>query len=69
MTLPGRLLVVDLQHVFGDPAGPRPAGVATDCCVLSTVLADDDRQRAPHLMGLHAPLVRLTATAEVLGGE
>lgn len=64
------------------------AGVATDCCVLSTVLAaadagvdvrvvtdacagstDADHQRALDVMGLYAPLVTLTATAEVLGGR
>ncbi|SDC21779.1 Nicotinamidase-related amidase [Geodermatophilus telluris] len=63
------------------------AGVATDCCVVSTVLpaadagvpvrvvtdacagsSDDDHRRALHLMGLYAPLVELTTTAEVLAG-
>jgi nicotinamidase-related amidase len=63
------------------------AGVATDCCVVSTVLpaadagvpvrvvtdacagsSDDDHRRALDLMGLYAPLVQLTTTAEVLAG-
>jgi nicotinamidase-related amidase len=63
------------------------AGVATDCCVVSTVLpaadagvavrvvtdacagsTDDDHRRALDLMGLYAPLVELTTTADVLAG-
>ncbi len=63
------------------------AGVATDCCVVSTVLpaadagvpvrvvtdacagsTDDEHDRAVHLMGLSAPLVELTTTADLLGG-
>jgi nicotinamidase-related amidase len=63
-------------------------GVATDCCVLSTVLpaadagvpvrvvtdacagsSDADHDRALRIMGLYAPLVELTTTAEVLSGR
>jgi nicotinamidase-related amidase len=74
----------DLAAVAG--SGPLTvAGVATDCCVISTVLpaadagvpvrvvtdacagsTDDDHDRALRIMGLYAPLVRLTTTAEVL---
>jgi nicotinamidase-related amidase len=73
----------DLAAVVGN--GPLTvAGVATDCCVISTVLpaadagvpvrvvtdacagsSDDDHDRALRIMGLYAPLVRLTTTAEV----
>ncbi|PRY41239.1 nicotinamidase-related amidase [Geodermatophilus tzadiensis] len=76
----------ELAGVVG--GGPvTVTGVATDCCVVSTVLpaadagvpvrvvtdacagsSDDDHRRALHLMGLYAPLVELTTTAEVLAG-
>jgi nicotinamidase-related amidase len=77
----------DLAAVVGD--GPLTVtGVATDCCVISTVLpaadagvpvrvvtdacagsTDDDHDRALRVMGLYAPLVELTTTAEVLAGR
>jgi nicotinamidase-related amidase len=77
----------DLAAVVGD--GPLTVtGVATDCCVISTVLpaadagvpvrvvtdacagsGDDDHDRALRVMGLYAPLVELTTTAEVLAGR
>jgi len=77
----------DLAGVVGD--GPLTVvGVATDCCVISTVLpaadagipvrvvtdacagsGDDDHDRAVRVMGLYAPLVELTTTAEVLAGR
>jgi nicotinamidase-related amidase len=76
----------ELAGTVGD--GPvTVAGVATDCCVVSTVLpaadagvpvrvvtdacagsTDDEHERALHLMGLYAPLVELTTTADLLGG-
>ena len=76
----------ELARVVG--AGPiTVAGVATDCCVISTVLpaadagvpvtvvtdacagsTDGDHDAAVRVMGLYAPLVRLTTTAEVLAG-
>lgn len=76
----------DLADVVGE--GPLTvAGVATDCCVISTVLpaadagmpvrvvtdacagsTDADHDRALRVMGLYAPLVRLTTTDEVLAG-
>ncbi len=76
----------ELAGIVGD--GPvTVAGVATDCCVVSTVLpaadagvpvrvvtdacagsTDDEHERALHLMGLYAPLVELTTTADLLGG-
>ncbi len=75
----------ELAGIVGD--GPvTVAGVATDCCVVSTVLpaadagvplrvvtdacagsSDDEHDRALHLMGLYAPLVELTTTADLLG--
>ena len=78
--------VPEVAELVGE--GPiTVAGVATDCCVVSTVLpaadagvpvrvvtdacagsSDDDHRRALHLMGLYAPLVELTTTAEVLAG-
>ncbi len=74
----------ELARVVGK--GPvTVAGVATDCCVISTVLpaadaglpvrvvadacagsTDGDHDAALRVMGLYAPLVRLTTTAEVL---
>jgi nicotinamidase-related amidase len=74
----------DLAEVVGE--GPLTVvGVATDCCVISTVLAaadagvpvrvvtdacagssDEDHDRALRVMGLYAPLVALTTTAEVV---
>jgi nicotinamidase-related amidase len=72
-----------VEKVGGGPL--TVAGVATDCCVISTVLpaadagigvrvvtdacagsTDDDHDRALRIMGLYAPLVELTTTAEVL---
>ncbi len=75
----------ELAGIVGE--GPLTvAGVATDCCVVSTVLpaadagvplrvvtdacagsSDDEHDRALHLMGLYAPLVELTTTADLLG--
>ncbi|GAA2722465.1 cysteine hydrolase family protein [Cellulomonas aerilata] len=77
----------DLAAVVGD--GPLTVvGVATDCCVISTVLAaadagvpvrvvtdacagsgDEDQERALRVMGLYAPLVELTTSAQVLAGH
>jgi nicotinamidase-related amidase len=77
----------ELAAIVGE--GPLTvAGVATDCCVISTVLpaadagvpvrvvgdacagsGDDDHERALRVMSLYAPLVQVTATAEVLAGR
>ena len=77
----------ELAAVVGE--GPLTVvGVATDCCVVSTVLAaadagmavrvvtdacagssDEAHSGALDLMGLYAPLVELTTTAEVLAGR
>jgi nicotinamidase-related amidase len=77
----------DLAEIVGN--GPLTVtGVATDCCVISTVLpaadagvpvrvvtdacagsSDEDHDRALRIMGLYAPLVELTTTAQVLAGR
>jgi nicotinamidase-related amidase len=79
--------VPELIEVVGE--GPvTVVGVATDCCVISTVLpaadagvpvrvvsdacagsSDEDHNRAVRIMGLYAPLVEITTTAEVLAGR
>jgi nicotinamidase-related amidase len=75
----------DLRAVVGDQPRLVVGGVATDCCVISTVLAaadagaditvvtdacagstDDNHQKALDVMGLYAPLVSFTTTAELL---
>ena len=76
----------DLRAVVGDQPTLVVTGVATDCCVISTVLAaadagaditvvtdacagstDENHQKALDVMGLYAPLVSFTTTAELLG--
>lgn len=94
---PGRAPVLDaptfgkwgpeLAGLVGD--GPLTVtGVATDCCVLSTVLpaadagmpvrvvadgcagaSDDAHEDTLRIFSCYAPLVQVTTTAQVLGGE
>ena len=77
-----------LREVVGDTPELVVAGVATDCCVISTVLAavdsgasvtvvrdacagssDEDHEKALDVMGLYAPLVKVSSTEDVLGGR
>ena len=60
--LEGWLVVVDLQHVFGDEDSPWTAP-RFDACAGS---CDEDHDRALRVMSLYAPLVELATTDEVL---